>query len=273
MAIGAPPNVFITTGCGFYSVDTESYEVVLLQPQGDTIDEDGNTIAVIAGKLGLSLDRGATFTWTDWALGRCQGTPDVTAGDGLAVVSCVANAGRWRGEGNAFETLTLGSAGGILPSAAARDSHVIINQTDGWYESTDRGDSFTPLRVDGLPDGARPDGVEIVASKLFALVQVGAGTDASHMELFAAPLGSGSFARLTAFPPTRSQVWLSSNEEILIAIAGSELYFSTDAGESFTTQKLDGIPISWGTVAKYGSGHLYILTPEALYVGTLASHP
>ena len=103
LVVRSAERVLVTTGCGFYAVDTTTRSVVRLDERGDAIDDDGDTVAVIGSKLGLSLDGGATFDWTDWHLGRCQGSPQLTAGDGFAVVSCVAGIGVWRGPGTDFE--------------------------------------------------------------------------------------------------------------------------------------------------------------------------
>lgn len=275
IALGTAPNVLVTTGCALYTVNSVTHEVVLRMPGSRVIAGDGSTVAVIAEQLGLSLDSGETFTWTDWALGRCGGRPGLNVGAGVAVVDCIAGAGRWRGEGTVFEPLMLGSSGSILPIVAARDAHVIVNASDGWHESIDHGDSFQPWRVSGLADNVRPDGIEIVDAKLFALAQIGAGTDGSHMEFFAAPLAGGVFVRVAALPPIKGTPVWNYNEGTLVVMSGNTLYFSTDTGESFTEVKLEGlvIPLMLSVAAiQYGSGHVYILTREALYVGPLPTH-
>jgi hypothetical protein len=269
LVVASARRVLVTTGCGFYAVDPVAEQVEQLAAQGDDIDSDGQTVAVLAGKLGLSIDGGETFAWTEWSLSRCQGTPRVSAGAGLAVVTCVAGVGRWRGQGTAFELL---SPEGMLPIAAkvaAGGTHVIINELADWFVSADGGDSFVPLAVEGLPTGGSPQDMKIIDSELWvAIGTAGAELSESSSTLYVAALSSGAFEARDAFPGAPGVLSLSHNDGALV-VNGTRTFLSKDRGAHFmelALRSVNGLP----RPARYASGYLYRVANGTLYVDAVA---
>jgi hypothetical protein len=261
IAVSSARRVLITTGCGFFAVDTVANKVVQLEAQGDDIDDDGKTVAVLAGMLGLSNDGGETFEWTDWSLGRCQGTPRVRAGDGFAVVSCVAGVGRWRGKGSTFETLSPSGSSPIAAATGAGGSRLVIQETHGWFDSSDRGDSFHQPSIEGLPERVQFHDMELTGSTLWVPAQ---SSTEDSTALYAAAAGSTSFMQVSAFTE-RGAFSLRYSDGVLV-VAGVRTYLSADQGATFTEAKLQP-EAGFGPVAtSYAAGHVYRVVDDTLYV-------
>jgi hypothetical protein len=267
IAIGLPERVFVTTGCGFYRIDTARRTAEQLAPQGETSANDGATVAVIADDLGLSLDGGNTFVWTAWSLVRCMGTPNVNAGAGLALVSCVAGVGRWRGQGTTFEVLQPGGTLPIAPSVATHGPHVVINTVDGWFHSDDSGDHFEAFGVAGLP-GSQPGTMVIIDSQLFVTTVLDQNTESEQTALFSAQLGGGAFERVTSLPELKGPLLLDHNEETLLVVGAGRLLISSDSGQSFSELEIEGMP-QYVDAAKYSAGRIFVMAGGTLYVATL----
>jgi hypothetical protein len=267
IAFSSPSKVLVTTGCGFYAVDiAHGNSVEQLDSRGDTIDDDGETIAVITDRLGLSTDGGSTFAWTDWSLGRCQGTPLLSTGDRFAAIACVAGLGRWRGQGSAFETLTPSHAAApLLPVAAASGSRLVIAESDGWFISKDGGDSFDRFTVDGLPESFQRTALESVDSRLFVPVPLGDGSSPAPTALFATAADSGHFTRVAAFPAVMGMLALSYHDGVLVVTNGARLLVSADGGDSFLEVATGGA-VALGAVARYAAQHLFVMANGTLYV-------
>lgn len=264
IAFGSLSKVFVTTGCGFYSVDVaHGNAVVQLATRGDTVDDDGSTIAVIANQLGLSFDSGNTFTWTDWDLPRCQGSPQLTAGQRFAAIACVAGLGRWRGGVAAFEKLSPDpSAALIVPIAAASGSRLVVAGSDAWFVSRDGGDTFEPLALEGLPERVRAYGLEVVDTSVFVPVPL----SEEETALFVRELDGGSFTRVSAFPSVRGTLSLNYHEGVLVVTNGERLLLSADRGASFVEVPSEGA-VTLGAVAKYAAERLFVMSARGtLYV-------
>jgi hypothetical protein len=266
LVVRSPRRVLVATGCGLYAVDTAEKTVVQLDTRGEALDDDGDTVAVIGGaQLGLSLDGGSTFAWVDWQLGRCQGVPNLTAGDGFAVVTCVAGIGRWRGAGSDFEMLQPGSRAPVTPAAAARGSNLLVAESDGWFVSTDRGDHFTPFVEHGLPEHVQAYGMKIVGSKVF-VPNTTEPDDA--LALYAAPIPGGGFVPVTGLPPSQGAGSLSTGAGSLLVHTTNEFLLSRNGGESFVELSVERFA-AVTAVARYADGNLYVLNDGTLSVAAV----
>ena len=142
---------------------------------------------------------------------------------------------------------------------------MVVEQSDGWFVSTDQGDSFRAFGIDGLPDQARPFEMEIVGSRLFMPMAKLSGGSALHV----APIPSGGFAPVTTFPQLDG-ARLSYGGGNLLARSGSQFVVSNDGGASFTILSIEAFA-HVSAVAKYLDGQLYVLTDGTLYVAAAHS--
>jgi hypothetical protein len=165
----SPQRALFASG-GLFELDLNSGEIVSADNRHTPceISSDGDTIAVSnvdslreSRELGLSLDAGKSFTWTQHGnLVRCQESRVVASGEaGLA--SCVSGVERWTGSGTPL--LMPYSAPKLFGSGA----HVVIGSAEAIHLSEDSGAHFSARTFAGIPSSGSLLG--IVGNMIYAL--------------------------------------------------------------------------------------------------------
>ena len=150
----------------------------------------------------------------------------------------------------------------------------MIQDPSGWFDSSNGGDSFNMIDIEGLPRPSQTYDMDVGGSKLWVLAQSGDDADAgsSSIALFAADLGGGPFARVSALPdgalPEAASFSLRYSDGVLIA-AGARTYLSADQGATFTEAELQPAGGLGVAATSYAAGHVYRVVGDTLYVDAL----